>query len=415
MNRQPYGVPPKWWEPRLSPRWVKLLRPVRRRELQKRQKFIEISVAGAENVSACLARGDGVLIAANHSFHYDSYVMYEAAEAVGSPFHIITAWQVFATSRPVDRWMMQRHGCFSIDREGVDRKAFRQAVSILREGRHPLVIFPEGEIYHTAQRVQEFQEGAAAIALAAARAGDRQVVCIPAALQRRHLDDPTPSLRRVLDRLEQRLTWSPRTSTPLPKRVYQVAAGLLALKEIEHFGAASQGPLGARAESLAASVLDRLAERYGAKRDGTLREREHRLRQAIVRRLPQHAASREASEAVRGDLEALYLVEQLLSYPRGYAFPGGANDEAPPLERMVEMVDKLEEDVFDQAYPTVHGRRAACVEFGLPITVDPARGRDAARSLTQLLQTSVQSLLDVGASAASWSPPATEHLPPRHS
>lgn len=401
MNRQPWGAPPKWWEPRLSPRWVKLLRPVRRRELQRRQKFIEIVVDGAEVVADCLNRECGVLIVANHSFHYDSYVMYEAAEAVGRPFHILTAWQVFALSRPVGRWMMQRHGCFSIDREGVDRRAFKQAVAIVRAGKNPLVVFPEGEIYHTAELVQEFQEGAASIALAAARGGEREVVCIPAALRRRHLDDPTASVQRVVARLEERLTWRPRGDLPLPQRVYRCAAGLLALKEVEHAGAAESGSLGARAERLAERLLDRLARRYGQSPEGSPREREHRLRQAILRRLNPGAASPAAREAIAADLDELYAATQLLSYPRGYAFPHGVDGPPPSAERLVEMVDKLEEDAFDLDYPTIHGRRQATVRFGEPIVVPPSRGRDAAGALTREMRRAVQAMLEKPAGESS--------------
>ena len=43
--------------------------------------------------------------------------------------------------------------------------AFRQAVEILQSRPNPLVIFPEGEVYHLNQRITPFREGPAAMAL----------------------------------------------------------------------------------------------------------------------------------------------------------------------------------------------------------------------------------------------------------
>lgn len=61
--------------------------------------------------------------------------------------------------------ILQQHGCFSVDREGTDMPAFRHAVAILKEKINPLVIFPEGEVYHINERVTPFREGPAAIVL----------------------------------------------------------------------------------------------------------------------------------------------------------------------------------------------------------------------------------------------------------
>ena len=58
-------------------------------------------------------------------------------------------------------------------------QAFRQAVAILKEKTNPLVIFPEGEVYHINERVTPFCEGPVAIALTASKKADRPVACIP--------------------------------------------------------------------------------------------------------------------------------------------------------------------------------------------------------------------------------------------
>ena len=44
------------------------------------------------------------------------------------------------------------------------------------------------------------------------------------------LDDPTPHLLNLMDRLERRLLWRPRPDLSLPERIYRLAGGLLALR-----------------------------------------------------------------------------------------------------------------------------------------------------------------------------------------
>ena len=233
MNRQPFQTPPQWWAPKLTPWWVRLWNPARRRMLQRQQKMAQIDVQGLERLRQALSDGAGVLITPNHSFHYDSYVLFEAAHQLGRHFHFLTAWQVFAMSSRFERWSMQLHGCFSIDRENTDLQAFKQAVEILRTSRFPLVIFPEGDIYHTNDRLTPFRDGAAAIALAAARRAGRPIVCVPCALKYWYLDDPTVHMQRLLSRLEDRLLWRPRPDLPLADRIHRLAEGALMLKEIE--------------------------------------------------------------------------------------------------------------------------------------------------------------------------------------
>src|SRR5687768_7455336 len=120
MNRQPFETPPRFWQPRMTPWLVKLWRPLVNRDLAKGQKIVELDIQGIEHVQAALKSGAGVLITPNHSFHYDSYVVIEASHRVGTPFHFLTAWQVFAMSKWHEKLMLQWHGCFSINREGVD-------------------------------------------------------------------------------------------------------------------------------------------------------------------------------------------------------------------------------------------------------------------------------------------------------
>ncbi len=390
MNRQPFARPPRYWPPRLSPWWIRVLRPLRNRTLRREQHLTHIEIQGLGLLQKALDDGAGVLITPNHSFHYDANVLYEVADRARRPFHFLTAWQVFAMSSRFEQWSLQRHGCFSIDRENADLQAFKLSVEILRDSPYPLVIFPEGDIYHTHDRITPFREGAAAVALAAAKRAERRVVCFPCALKWWFLDDPTPKLLELMDRLEARLLWRPRPDLPLAERIYRLAGGVLALKEQEYLGAAQPGTVAERRDGLMNAVLGRLEQRHGIlKPADTVPERVKALRRLVIARQEQADLPDAERFELAGAMEDLFTVVQLYSYPGDYVA------ERPSLERVAETLDKFEEDLFRVTYPGIRGRRRVLVRFGDPVEVPRERSRkDAAAELTLVLERRVQGLLD---------------------
>lgn len=285
---------------------------------------------------------------------------------------------------------MQKHGCFSIDRESADLGAFRRSVEILRTHSCPLAIFPEGDIYHTNERVMPFREGAAAIALSAAKRADRPIVAIPAAIRCRYLDDPLPGLLDLMNRLEAAIHWRPRPDLPLTDRIYRFAEGLLALKELEYLGRPQSGTVVERTRLLANQILQEKEQRFGIKsQSDSTPERVKELRRQFIQQLERPDLDATAHAQLKRDMEDLFLVIQLYSYPGDYVA------ESPSIERIAETLDKFEEDVLKVAYPKSHGRRQASVQFGEPILVPAERGqRDAVAELTTRLEQSVQSLLN---------------------
>jgi 1-acyl-sn-glycerol-3-phosphate acyltransferase len=374
----------------MSPWLVRLWRPLINRELVRRQRIVQLDIAGSEHVQAALRSGAGVLVTPNHSFHYDSYVLIEAAHRVGRPFHFLTAWQVFAMSKWLAQRVLQWHGCYSINREASDLVAFKTSVDILRESPHPLVIFPEGDIYHNNDRVTPFRDGAAAIAMSAAKKAARPIVCIPAALKCFYLDDPTAELEQLMTRLEESLHWRPRADLPLGERIYRFAEGLLALKEYEELGQPQAGRVNDRTIRLAEAVVSRLERQHGvANRGGIIPERVKEVRRAVIKALEQDGTSATAKSKLAADLDDLFFVIQLFSYPGDYVA------ERPTIERIAETLDKFEEDVLRADFPGIRGTRRAVVRFGEPIEVPKEReARDAVEKWTDLVESRVQGLLD---------------------
>lgn len=419
MNRYPLSPRPGRWEARLSPFRIRLLRPIRLRKQWNEQRIADIEIRNLERLASVVSEGKGILITPNHPGHADAYGMYAAADQLRRPFYFMSAWQVFATQEAMGRWSLRVHGCFSIDREGADRQAFRTAVEILQDQPYPLVIFPEGEVYHQNDRVTPFREGACAIALTASRKAERPIVCVPCGIKYHYVEDPMPALLDVMDRLEEKILWRPRRSADLSARIYRFAEGILSLKEIEYLGSSSTGPLPPRIEHLADSILCQLEARYdltlkdesGHART-TIPERVKVVRQAALERLnaienpeDQSAAMSPDAlaaerEAIARDLDDVFIVVQAFSYPGDYV------NENPTVERLAETLDKFEEDVLGVETASIRAARRMVVSFGDPIEVTADRSAGGAKltpaALTARLEQAVQALLDeIGSSGTS--------------
>lgn len=391
MNEQPFEKPPRWWEPKLTPWFVHATSPMRRRTLRKEQLFVKVDFQGLDHVAKAIRDGHGILITPNHSFHYDSYFLIEAGVRVKRPFYFMAAWQVFAMSKFYEKWYLQRHGCFSVDREGTDLKAFRQAMTVLQESSHPLVVFPEGDIYHTNDHVTPFRDGAGAMVISAARKGTRPISVIPCGLKAIYVDDPVPKLEQLMTRLEERLLLRPHKTQKLTERLYRFADAILSLRELEYAGEARSGPIPPRVKRLIGELLDRQEAQFGVKtKTDFTPERVKELRRRHIEKMTAESPpSLEERKDIQRAMDELFTIIQLYSYPGDYVATH------PSVERIAETLDKFEEDVFKMPYPSNRGARRAVIRFGEPILVPAEKSQQpSAADLTASMEKRVQGLLD---------------------
>jgi 1-acyl-sn-glycerol-3-phosphate acyltransferase len=383
----PVAVPTGSWTPKLLPWFVRATRPLRRFLQRFQYRIDSIEVRGIEHLRRIVDEGQGAIIGPNHVAYSDPFLLQHAADELGRPFYFMSAWQVFGTAPRLKRWVLQRYGCFSVYREGNDLGAFRQAVDVVANMPHPLVIFPEGEMYHLNDRVLPFHEGPAAIARTAAKRASRNVHLVPCALKYVYQGDPSHELLELLNRLELHLRWQPRPDLSMSERIYRLAEGALALKELEYVGRTSAGPLPERIHSLADAILVNLEKRHQVERGGlTLPERIKALRRRLL-------GKRECGELTEADLDrdldALFTAVQLISYPGDYV------REQPSMERLADTLDKFEEDILGVPYASIRGIRRGVVVFGEPICIEAGdHAKAATRDATDLLEQRVQSLLD---------------------
>lgn len=390
MNVYRMAQPTRRWEPQLSPALFRIFRPFRQFYARRTAGLAAYTIEGTEHVHKAREAGTGLLITPNHPTHADPYAMNEAASQLGFPFYFMATWNVFDVQGRIGQWLLQKHGVFSVDREGTDVQALKTARNILEERAHPLVIFPEGEVYLCNDIVTPFREGAAAVGLMAARAQKRPIAAVPCALKYHYLDDPTPKLLTLMEAIETSIHWQPRTDKPLTERIQDVGSALLALKEIEYLGSARNGSLPERLENLSTHILSEHESRLGIQPGSKdVPERVKELRRRTLKAINALESGDKTDRATLDrDLLDFLTVVQLFSYPGNYL---KAN---PSIERIAETLDKFEEDLMHCHPCNVRGERAVKVRFGEPIPISAEKKKGAATELSNQLEQAVQSLLD---------------------
>jgi 1-acyl-sn-glycerol-3-phosphate acyltransferase len=340
-----------------------------------------------------------VLFAPNHSDRADGLVMLDLADRLGRPMCAMAMHQLFVGSAGLRRWLFPRLGLFPVDREGSDLAAMKAAVEILLAGEYPLLVFPEGEVYHLTDRITPLRDGVAFLAATAAKKKEKgkTVWLVPVGLKYRFLDghDPMPAMLRLMDRLEHKFTWWNDSALPLVERIYRYAEAMLALKELEYLRQARSGALTERISSLRSHIVSGLEDRHLGRRQehDTVPVRVSELRRHCLEMLKRPGTSPEIVAQLRRDLNDAFVAVQLFSYPGDYL------RENPTVERASEVLMKYDEDVLGSEVGVPHGPRRAVLKFGEPIDVAArlkagGKLRAVVATITTELERRIQALLD---------------------
>ncbi|MCE9592487.1 MAG: 1-acyl-sn-glycerol-3-phosphate acyltransferase [Planctomycetes bacterium] len=364
VSAKPYvPVPP--YHGTLWPRAMNLYIP---RFLRRRYGLTKMEVVGADKLRASIAAGHGVLVTPNHCRDEDPFILSVLSREVRSPFFAVASAHLFMGNR-LQAFLLRRAGAFSIYREGMDKQAVQTSIEVLETAERPLVIFPEGHITRTNDRLTPMLEGTALIARQAARKRakeNKKVVVHPVAVRYSFPFDVEAAAARMLDEIETRLTWRPSRGLPLHERFPKIGAGLLALKELEYLGHTQEGTIGERLDGLINAILTPLeAQWVNGNADGHPVARVKRLRTAILPDMIKGDLSEEEKSRRWTMLEDAALAQQLYHYPPGYITQGA------PRGRIIETVERFEEDLTGKV--TVHGPVEAKLTVGDAIEVSTAR------------------------------------------
>src|SRR4030095_5547183 len=107
-----------------------------------------------------------------------------------------------------------------------------------------------------------------------------------------------------------------------------------------------------RTVRVAEAVVARLERHHKvASKGGIIPERVKEVRRAVIKAIEQDGATPESKSKLANDLDDLFFVIQLFSYPGDYVA------EQPTIERIAETLDKVEEDVLRAGFPGLWGTR----------------------------------------------------------
>lgn len=363
-------------------------------------KIDKVEVSGLDELHSGLnrrgRRRDRLLFLPNHPTHADAAVFLEAVRQAGISTQMMAAYDVFLRSK-LDAWVMQKMGAFSVDREGSDQRAMKQAAAVLAKGKHALTIFPEGNVYLRNDKVTPFNDGAAFIAIRAAKElakHDVRVLAVPVSIKVTHVTDCRAEQTALLHELLGLLDL-PKEDISEPRETI-VRVGTAALRRnIQQRGldAPDNLELADLIVHAAGAVMDTLEKKLGieSKPNATVIDRVRAARRVIheVRTSEERAADHAVA---RTWADEAMLAFRIASYRPDYVA------ERSTLDRVGETIEKLTEDLkHEMLEPTAN--RCALVRFNPPIVLGDyigkdRRGRQAVRDLTADCEASVQAGLD---------------------
>ena len=359
--------------------------------LRKAEGVVDHEVRHAERLRASLDANHGVMLTPNHCRQADPIAIGWVTQAVGCHLYAMASWHLFNQDW-FTGWAIRKMGAFSVNREGVDRQAINMAIDVLDEAERPLVIFPEGAVTRTNDRIHALLDGVSFIARTAAKRRQKreagEVVIHPIAIKYFFSGDIQKHADEVLTDIEQRFSWQPQKNVPLPDRVAKVGQALLCLKELEYFGRAQQGELADRLHGLIDRLLTPLEERWlNGKQGGGVVPRVKGLRVKILPDMIRGDLSEEERAERWRDLADVYLAQQVSCYPPDYLV------EWPSVDRYLETIERFEEDLTDKA--RIHGHLKVVLDIGEPIPVSPKRDRKAETDpIMSAIETKLQGMLD---------------------
>lgn len=399
MNRFREDTPYTFRPPKYSRFWASIIYAVSDRFfLRRRYNVAGVKVvAGGEEILRKYRNGDSLLVAPNHSDHCDPHSLLHLSRRFKIPIHFMAAREIFEKIGGLQGAILQRVGVFSIDREGTDLKSIKAAMRILYEGRFPLVMFPEGEIYHLNEKLTPLNEGAAILALRTAKKVNKEkqgkgAFIIPTAMKYSHIDDISSTFPERLERLEQHILWAPQNHLSIVNRIYKFGEAALSLKEKEFLDRTLEGPLVERLSRFREILISNEEERYFSKiSDGNHPARVRRLRGKIRSILLDGEKPEEkVIKQCYSSLDRLYIAIQLYSYPGQYL------REKPSMDRIAETIHKFEEDVFQEN--CIPGKRSVEITFCEPIDLfdylDSLK-KDAKRTTARVTQRIEKAITEV--------------------
>jgi 1-acyl-sn-glycerol-3-phosphate acyltransferase len=331
--------------------------------LPGREHLIEdVTVDNPRELKPCA--GSRIMFLPNHATHSDPQIMMEVQRQVGVPSMFMAAYDLFERSR-FRAWVMQKSGVFSVDREGSDSQAMKQAINTLVDGRYALTVFAEGNVYLMNDRVTPFLDGAAFMAMKAQKklGPETPVYVVPVSIKVTHTSDRRRAIRDLIGQVAEGagVTFDRQADPVVELKKIGVEVLKKKLSQQGYFppqtGTEDIPLLLDQAAGMIIAALEEKMELKARDKDDLV-TRIRKIRQGI------HRIRIDPEKSVVCSTAASWAEEAILAF-RILMYSGRYLDDSPTMDRFGETAEKLVEDLYGKAVPP-YGRRRARVRFGVP-------------------------------------------------
>ena len=343
----------------------------------------------------------------NHADYADASIMFTLSQRLGDQFYYMCARETFIGR--IRSFFMQRFGIYSVARGSVDRESFRTTRSLLTEGKHPLVVFAEGEISRQNDTVLPFESGVIQLCFWAlddmTKAGAvKPLYVVPIGIKYIYDEEMWDEIEKALARLEREiLPHGSPTSEDLYERLRRVGAAVVSVLEREYRLQADENrSLNDRIEQLRERILSQMEEFMGVTPQTTVLPR---TRVRALKNLVDAEIYRETEEI--STYERQIHEQRLETFQEFYPdlnrlinfiaiYDGYVGENRSP-ERFLEVITRLEREVFGSSKP--RGPRSAFMRFGTPKNLldlydtYKRQKKQTVQDITLELETEVQELI----------------------
>lgn len=351
--------------------------------------------------------GRGLILTPNHADELDPAVCMELSRTIGRRFMLMCNREAFDEYWGIAGKVFQHVGVFSVERGGHDQKAKDFSIEVVKAGTDGLLIFPEGEIYYLNEMVQPFHTGAIDIgmkAISERRKTDPQwtAVIIPIAIKYCYPPSAKKLLEKRVARMERKLSQD-LTGFELKKRMSAILLELLQERE-DKFGieveAERFAQLSERIKHARNAILEPIEQKY----PGSYNEQSQtmdRVFQLSARIREQLKKTTGPKDKYHTELKALQEVGHMVSWQPQYI------EEDPSIDRLAEMVLKLEREVYQIRRPQPIAKRDAYVRVGAPLDLGAYfahysdNAHQARHTIAETLRQTIQAMINEIAKSAS--------------
>ena len=353
--------------------------------------------------------GHPTVLAPNHAAHADPAVMFLLSKRLSQQYYYMTARETFDQGkfRGLCSLLLQWFGAYSIVRGTADRNAFRTTREILTKGDAPIVIFGEGEISRQNDTVMRFERGVTQLCFWALddmqKAGiSKPLYIVPIGIKYHYPQDMWTAIDAALTRLEHAiLPPVERTSIERYERLRRIGIAVLRTLAAEYqYKMDETVPLDVHIRKLKEQILSHVEQIMGIHTEADVLTRVRALKNIVDAEVYKDAEQMTAyeqkiHEELLQKFQQFYPdLERLINF---IAISDGYVAKAPSQERYLEVITRLEREVFGTA--KMRGPRVASLRVGEPKNLQDcydtykAQKRETVEQITLELETAVRTLV----------------------